>query len=246
MFWLLLAELASLILRSFGGEFAGLSFASSGVSCHAVKGKIGLVVMLVVFAASRIPGLLPPSFSAAYALMFCAGVYFPGRLAWWLPLGLMLGTDLGLNVYYQFALGIDVFNLALLRYMLGNYAVYGLLIWLGRRFSTKDSFLSLLGGGVLGAVLFYVFTNTASWLFNPFHNPEYTKDLIGWLTALTKGTAGYPEAWQFFRNTLLSGGLFTGLFVGAMKLTASAESPQEKGETAEDAEGEGEAEEGKA
>jgi hypothetical protein len=97
---------------------------------------------------------------------------------------------------------------------------------LGRRFKPGSSFLGLLGGGLLGALLFYLITNTASWLFNPFHNPEYTKDLLGWLTAMTKGTGGYPQTWEFFRNTLLSGGLFTGLFVGAMK--ASAESPQDK------------------
>ena len=87
----------------------------------------------------------------------------------------------------------------------------------------------VIGAGlslILGALLFYLITNTASWLFNPFHNPEYTKNFLGWLTALTKGTGGYPETWQFFRNTLLSGGLFTGLFVGAKKLTA--ESPAEK------------------
>ena len=33
---------------------------------------------------------------------------------------------------------------------------------------------------------------------------------------------------EFFRNTLLSGGLFTGLFVGAMKLNEAAESAKEK------------------
>ena len=86
----------------------------------------------------------------------------------------------------------------------------------------------------MGALLFYCITNTASWLFNPFHNPEYAKTFFGWFTALTKGTAGYPQTWEFFRNTLLSGGLFTGLFAGAMKLTVPAESPAEKGETAEE------------
>ena len=195
-----------------------------------------MLVMLGVFALSRTPGLLPQNFSAAYALMFCAGVYFTGRWAWWLPLSVMLATDLGLNLYYHFAKGIDVFNVALLRYLLANYAAYAALFWLGRRFRPKDSFVSLLGGGVLGALLFYVITNTASWLFNPFHNPEYTNTLFGWFTALTKGTAGYPQTWEFFRNTLLSGGLFTGLFAAAMKLTVPAESPAEKGETAEEGE----------
>ncbi|MCC6822900.1 MAG: hypothetical protein IT579_19390, partial [Verrucomicrobia subdivision 3 bacterium] len=53
------------------------------------------------------------------------------------------------------------------------------------------------------------------------------KTFLGWIRALTTGTGGWPQTWEFFRNTLLSGGLFTGLFVGAVKLT-SAESPQEK------------------
>jgi hypothetical protein len=183
---------------------------------------------MVVFALSRIPGMLPQNFSAAYALAFCAGVYFSGRMAWWLPLTTLLVTDIGLNCYYHFYLGYHVFDLPILKYQLFNYAAYAALIWLGRRFKPQTSFLGLLGGGVLGALLFYFITNTASWFFNPFQNPEYTKTLIGWLTALTKGTSGYPQTWEFFRNTLLSGGLFTGLFVGAAKLVEASESAREK------------------
>ncbi len=133
-------------------------------------------------------------------------------------------TDLALDTYYHFRLGIDSFQ----AYQLLNYPAYGLLVFLGRRFSPRDSWLKLLSGGLLGAVLFYLLTNTAAWFFNPFRNPEYTKTLTGWLIALTKGTSGYPETWEFFRNTLLSGGLFTGLFVGAMKLTSAPESAAEQ------------------
>ena len=194
-----------------------------------VKGKLVLpIALMVVFALSRIPGMLPQNFSAAYAIAFCAGIYFTGGMAWWLPLVTLLVTDIGLNMYYWLYLGWNVWEFPVLKYQLFNYASYVALIWLGRRFKPRSSFLSLLGGGVLGALLFYFITNTASWFFNPFGNPEYTKDLIGWITAMTKGTSGWPQTWEFFRNTLLSGGLFTGLFVGAMKLTASAESPQEK------------------
>jgi len=103
-----------------------------------------------------------------------------------------------------------------------------LLVLLGRFFNRRSPLLALLSGGLLGAILFYLITNTASWLFNPFNNPEYTKDLQGWIRALTLGTAGWPETWEFFRNTLMSGGLFTGLFAGALKLTESAESAREK------------------
>src|SRR5215469_10910513 len=196
---------------------------------ESMKGKYVLpIALMVVFALSRVPGMLPQNFSAAYALTFCAGVYFAGRMAWWLPLITLVITDVGLDLYYYFYLNVRVFDLPLLKYQLFNYAAYACLIWLGRRFKPQSSFLSLLSGGILGALFFYFITNTASWFFNPFHNPEYTRTLLGWLTALTKGTAGWPQTWEFFRNTLLSGGLFTGLFVGAMKLLEPAESPQEK------------------
>jgi uncharacterized protein DUF6580 len=193
-----------------------------------MKGKLILpLALMVVFALSRVPGMLPQNFSAAYALCFCAGVYFSARMAWWLPLTTMLVTDIALDIYYL-QLGFPVFHIPSLESQLINYVAYVGLIWLGRRFNPRASFLSLLGGGVLGAMLFYLITNTASWLFNPFGNPEYTRNLLGWLTALTKGTHGWPETWQFFRNTLLSGGLFTGLFVGAMKMLEARESAQEK------------------
>jgi hypothetical protein len=184
-------------------------------------------LLILVFALSRIPGMLPQNFSAAYALAFCAGVYLSGGRAWWLPLVTLLVTDVGLNLYYSLALGWNVWELPVLKYQLFNYAAFIVIIWLGRRFKPQTSFLALLGGGVLGALLFYLITNTASWFFNPFGNPEYTKTFIGWIRALTTGTSGWPQTWEFFRNTLLSGGLFTGLFVGAVKLT-NAESPQEK------------------
>ncbi len=209
-----------------------------------MKGKAVMpLVLMLVFAISRIPGMLPQNFSAAYALMFCAGVYFSGRMAWWLPLSTMLVTDLGLNLYYRYYLNWDVFSASSLKFQLFSYVAYALMILLGRRFKPGASFAALLGGGILGAMMFYLISNTASWFFNPFGNPEYTKTVLGWLTALIKGTAGWPETWEFFRNTLLSGGIFTGLFVGAMKMTEASESarekePQEAPEPAEEPEAE--------
>lgn len=97
-------------------------------------------------------------------------------------------------------------------------------------------------GGLLGAVVFYFVTNTAAWL----QNPEYPKTLAGWFQALTTGIPGLPPTWAFFRNTLLSGGLFSGLFVGAMKLSEGAESAREKEAPTADAPEETEPEESKA
>ena len=186
-------------------------------------------VFLVVFAATRWPGLMPSNFSAAYALMFCAGVFFPRRTAWVASFAVMLATDLALNLWYQFGEGWSVFTPSSLLSMAVNYAGYAILVGLGRCLKPDSRMTWLVGGGVLGALVFYIVTNTAAWLFNPFKNAEYTRTLAGWITALTKGTRGYPETWTFFRNTLLGGGLFTALFAGAWKLCAG-ESPREKGE----------------
>ena len=184
-------------------------------------------LFFLVFAISRIPHLMPWNFSAVYAFAFCSGVFFKGRLPWWVPLLVILATDLGLNCYYQHENPTyDVWSGANLANLAFNYIAYVALIFLGRRFKRSDSIFKLVGGGVLGAILFYLITNTASWLFNPFNNPEYTKTIMGWIIALTKGVGGYPETWEFFRNTLLSAGLFTALFAAAEK--ATSESPADK------------------
>ena len=158
-----------------------------------------------------------------YGFVFCAGVYLSPALAWWLPLAVIVATDVALNFYWQ-ARGVEhVWAWSGIRSLLVNYLVYAGIIWLGRRFKPQSKFLSLLGGGILGALIFFLITNTVAWL----QNPEYGKSLSGWLIALIKGTSGWPQTWEFFRNTLLSGGLFTGLFVAAHELTA-AESPADK------------------
>ena len=196
-------------------------FRRDALPCLAVREKLNRwlpVAFLALFALSRWPGLLPPNFTAATALAFCAGVFFRGAAAWWLPLAVMAATDVTLNVFYYH---VTPFG----SYLLLNYAVYALLIGLGRWFGRRAAFWKLLGGGLLGAVIFYLVTNTLSW----FQDPAYAKTIAGWIQALTIGHPDiHPSTWEFFRNTLFSGGLFTALFAGSAKLTASAESPADK------------------
>ncbi|HEY0552068.1 MAG TPA: DUF6580 family putative transport protein [Verrucomicrobiae bacterium] len=182
------------------------------------------VLLMIVFAITRWPGLMPPNFSAAYALVFCAGVYFRNRLGWWVPLCIMLATDVALNFFYYLPRGWNGFQL----YQLMNYAAYAAIFLLGRRFKPGANILSLIGGGLLSAILFYLITNTAAWFFNPFNNNEYGHTWDSWVLALTLGTGSWPDTWQFFRNTLLSSGLFTALFAAAMKYSQHLESAAEK------------------
>ena len=136
-------------------------------------------------------------------------------MAWWLPLVVMAATDVGLNLFYYH---VSAFYLP----MLLNYAIYAGLIALGKWIGKTAPLWKLVFGGILGALLFYLITNTLSWL----QDPTYAKTIAGWIQALFTGVPGFPPSWEFFRNTLLGGGLFTALFAGTAK--ATEESPAEK------------------
>ncbi len=160
-------------------------------------------------------GVMPNGFSAIYALAFCGAVYFRGAVAWWLPFGTLVASDIILNVFFYAEPVIGPWTFV-------SYGAFALIILIGRQFKTSDSWLKLLSGGLMGAVLFYLITNTFSWM----ENIAYAKSFAGWIQALTVGEPGYPPTWVFFRNSLLSGGLFTGLFVGSMKLAEAAETKE--------------------
>src|SRR5438046_10045050 len=95
-----------MISKSFSIKPAsGLSPQRVHVSFGLVKEKSNLwpaLLLMIAFALSRWPGLLPDNFSAAYALAFCAGVCFPLRLAWWLPMSSFLATGILMNVLDYF------------------------------------------------------------------------------------------------------------------------------------------------
>jgi len=191
------------------------------------------IILMVIFAATRWPGVMPDNFSAVYAVAFCAGVFFPAGLAWWIPLTVLLGTDLYLSLFYYHSGTLDInYLIKACVYIAPNYLAYAVLIWLGKKFSSKASWWRLLCGGMAGAFVFYFITNTVSWLADPL----YPKSLAGWIQALTIGTPGWPHTWEFFRNTLISGGLFTGLFAGAIKMAEASEAEEKEPETAENPE----------
>ncbi len=203
---------------------------------------------MLALAASRWPGLMPGNFSAVYALAFCGGVFLPRKLAWWLPISTLFVTDLLLNLHYradyqanpgEYVSDVSFFS----PYLLANYLAYALLIWFGTRFKPDSKWFKLAGGGLLGALVFYLISNTASWA----QFAGYEKSIAGWIQALTVGLPGLPPTWMFALKTLVSGGLFTGLFVGAMRLAErDADVPETEAETEEETEEGGVPEEARA
>ena len=164
------------------------------------------MVLMLVFAASRWPGMLPQNFSAAHGLLFCAAFWLPGWMGWVLPLATIIVTDILLNLFH-YSMPVMVPELVVNWMILALFVV--LAKWLARRRSYGRVFL----GTLIGALLFYLVSNTVSWMVNP----AYAKTIAGWVQALTVGLPGFPPTWLFGLKSLLGTGLFTGLFTGAMK-----------------------------
>ena len=82
---------------------------------------------------------------------------------------------------------------------------YLLVFLIGKKISGTRSLARLVGGGILGALLFHFLTCGFAW----FINPAYAKSLNGLIQALTLGQPGFPPAYVFLRNTMVSTILFT-------------------------------------
>jgi hypothetical protein len=184
------------------------------------------LVLILVFATSRWPGMLPQNFSAAHALLFCAAFWLPGWMGWVLPLATIIVTDILLNIFH-YNMPVMVPELVV------NWMILGLFVVLAKWLARHRSYGRVFLGTLIGALLFYLVSNTVSWLVNP----AYAKTIAGWIQALTVGLPGFPPTWVFGLKSLLGTGLFTGLFAGAMKWSEALDAePEPKTEDDEEPE----------
>ncbi len=169
------------------------------------------LAFLLVAAAMRLAASFEISlvnFSPLMALALCGGIYLRARAAWLLPLGILITSDILLNLRY----GSSVFGAGeFLR-----YACYAAAIGIGFAVARRKSWTTIAAGSLGCAVLFYLVTNTGSWLMSP----GYVKTGAGWWQALTVGHPGFPPTLLFFRNSLISDLVFTGLFAVTMEWQA--------------------------
>ena len=148
------------------------------------------------------------NFAPLAAVALCGAAYFPARLKFSVPLGALFISDLFLNYYYGATL-VDA-------HIFGRYLALILVGCLGLLLQNRASLKTLLPASVLGSTIFYLITNTFSWL----SDPGYAKNFAGLIQALTVGLPQYSATptWMFFRNTILSDLFFTLLFVACMNL----------------------------
>ena len=146
------------------------------------------------------------NFAPLAAIALCAAAYFPTKFKFAVPMIALLISDVVLNAYYGFSL----FSPFVASHYVG-FALVGGLGWLLRN---RASAKTLLPASIAASVIFYVVTNAVSWLFDP----GYAKNLAGLIQALTVGLPAYSATptWMFFRNSVVSDLLFTGLFILCM------------------------------
>jgi hypothetical protein len=147
------------------------------------------------------------NFAPVAAVALCGAAYLPRRYAVVLPLAMLFVSDVILNVfhYHQPLLTFDI---------LPRYAALVLISAIGFALRGRAKLPALVGASIVGSLLFYVITNTGSWITDP----GYAKNLAGWAQALTVGLPGFPSTWSFYRNTLLGDVSFTLLFAACMAL----------------------------
>ncbi len=172
---------------------------------------LALLLVAAFFRVARLEALPAlPNFAPIMAIALCGALLLPGWMALVVPFTALLVSDLLLNFHY----GVAAFGTG----ELVRYAVYALGIGAGLALRNRNAATPAIFATVAGSsLLFYLVTNTAAWL----GNAAYPQNLGGLVQSLTVGLPGFPPTWVFFRNSLVSDLLFTGLILGAVALTKS-------------------------
>jgi hypothetical protein len=146
------------------------------------------------------------NFAPIAAIALCAAAYFPRKYKFSVPMIALLISDIVLNVHY----GFSFFS----PFVLSHYLGFAIIGCLGLLLQSRASWKTLLPGSVAASLIFYVVTNSVSWIYDP----GYAKNFAGLIQAFTVGLPQYSAtpSWMFFRNSLVSDLVFTFLFVVCM------------------------------
>lgn len=156
--------------------------------------ELFLAVFLILIGVSLRLLPHPPNFAPITAIALFAGAYLSKKTALVLPIAAMVISDIFIG-YYQMSLMAAIYGSFLFCVFLG--------FWLKRNKKWHKVGIS----AILGAVLFFLITNFAVWVFAPW----YQKSFEGLIQC-------YFMALPFFRNTLLGNLFYTTLFFGVYEL----------------------------
>lgn len=158
------------------------------------------LLIILAIAARLIPH--PANFTPIAAIALFAGIYLPKKWALIVPLVGMFISDIFIG-FYSLPIMATVYACFIISALIG--------IWVGK----NKKFHTVLGGTLLGSVIFFIFTNLAVWIFGTM----YTHNLNGLFQS-------FYMALPFFRNSLAGDLFYVGVLVGGMELVIRTLAPR--------------------
>lgn len=158
-----------------------------------LSGKFLIAAGLILAAAFT--RLIPhyPNFTAVSAIALFGGTYFSNKkAAFIIPLLAMFLTDLVLGFH---------------KTMWAVYLSLALIVMIGFLLANKKKTVNVIGATLASSVLFFVITNFAQWLSDPF----YAKTGAGLVQCFTM-------AIPFFQYSVLGDLFYVGVLFGAFEL----------------------------
>jgi hypothetical protein len=154
-----------------------------------------LATVLALIVAAALFRLVPHAWNVTpiAAMALFAGAHLQDRrLAFAIPLGAMLLSDLVLGLHWT---------------MVFVYAAFALTVLMGMGLRGRPAPLSVLGAALASSVAFFLITNFGAWLGHGMY-PQTLEGLA----------AAYAAGVPFFRNTLTGDLAFTALLFGGFAL----------------------------
>ncbi len=153
---------------------------------------IAVLLITLGFVARLLPH--PANFAPIAAIAIFGGLYLPKRWAIVLPVIAMFVSDIFIG-FYTWQIMASVYL---------SFVLVGLISLLVKK---NKKAATVIGGTILGSILFFFITNFAVWAFGSM----YTHNFAGLMQC-------YTMAIPFFKNTLLGDLFYTAIMIGSFEL----------------------------
>lgn len=179
--------------------------------------KYSIIIAIGLILIAALSRLFPifPNFQPVTALaLFAGAIFFSNRFyALLVPLAAMLISDTLLHFFSESLLGYYAgFHYSTLIV----YFSVGLIALIGSFSIRKINFKNVIISSISSAILFFILTNLGSWLFGlDITNTPYQKSFAGFIYC-------FSEALPFFRYTLASTLVYSGLMFGVWSISVKS------------------------
>ncbi len=164
--------------------------------------RFGALVALIVMAAATRLLPHPPNMTAMTALALFGGTFFADkRLAFALPLAVLLISDLALGLIWSWS------SMAVGPHMEVQYIAFAMIVGLGLTLRQNHGVVRTGVTAVLASMLFFVVSNLGTWAFESL----YPRTFAGLVEC-------YVAAIPFWRNTLVGDLFYTAILFGGFQL----------------------------